>query len=75
MEEVPQAISQATRANRWGIEEDLIAKFHKLQGDTETLEGHIVIEMSDCGGQPQFLEVLARYDTYYKKCLLNSGSI
>ena len=42
------------------VEEDLIAMFHKLQGDTETLEGHIVIEMSDCGGQPQFLEVLAR---------------
>ena len=41
------------------VEKDLITKFHQLKGDTETLEGQVVIEMSDCGGQPQFLEVLA----------------
>lgn len=43
------------------LEEDLIVKFHQLGDDSESLEDQIVVEMSDCGGQPQFLEILPRF--------------
>ena len=43
------------------MEKDLIVKFHQLDGNVESLEGHIVCELSDCGGQPQFLEMLPRF--------------
>ena len=43
------------------VEKDLIVKFHQLDGNVESLEGHIVCELSDCGGQPQFLEMLPRF--------------
>ena len=43
------------------VEKDLIVKFHQLDGNVESLEDHIVCELSDCGGQPQFLEMLPRF--------------
>lgn len=43
------------------LEEDLIVKFHQLEDDVESLEDQVVVEMSDCGGQPQFLEILPRF--------------
>ena len=43
------------------VEKDLLVKFHHLGDDAESLEGQIVLEMSDCGGQPQFLEILPRF--------------
>ena len=42
------------------VEKDLIVKFHQPEASVESLEEQIVIEMSDCGGQPQFLEILPR---------------
>ena len=42
------------------VEKNLIVKFHQPEADVESLEDQVVIEMSDCGGQPQFLEVLPR---------------
>ena len=43
------------------IEKELIVKFHRPDENVESLEGQIVVEMSDCGGQPQFLEILPRF--------------
>lgn len=43
------------------VEKQLIAKFHQPDVDVESLEGKIIVEMSDCGGQPQFLEILPRF--------------
>ncbi len=44
------------------VEKDLIVKFHQV-GDyvVSSCEGQIIVEMSDCGGQPQFLEILPRF--------------
>lgn len=41
------------------VEKDLIVEFYQ-PGSVKSLDNQIVIEMSDCGGQPQFLEVLPR---------------
>ena len=43
------------------VEKELIVKFHRPDEDVESLEGQIVVELSDCGGQPQFLEILPRF--------------
>ena len=43
------------------VEKELLVKFHRPDEDVESLEGLIVVEMSDCGGQPQFLEILPRF--------------
>ena len=43
------------------VEKDLIVKFHQLDGNVKSLKDHIVSELSDCGGQPQFLEMLPRF--------------
>ena len=43
------------------IEEDLIIKFHHMKTDERSLENQVILEMSDCGGQPQFLEILPRF--------------
>jgi hypothetical protein len=43
------------------VEKQLIAKFHQPDEDVPSLEDQIVVEMSDCGGQPQFLEILPRF--------------
>jgi hypothetical protein len=43
------------------VEKELIAKFHQPDEDVASLEDQIVVEMSDCGGQPQFLEILPRF--------------
>lgn len=40
------------------VEKELIIKFHQPEGNVESLEDQIIVEMSDCGGQPQFLEIL-----------------
>ena len=40
------------------VEEELI---NRPDEDVESLEGQIVVELSDCGGQPQFLEILPRF--------------
>jgi hypothetical protein len=42
------------------VEKELIVKFHQPAEDVPSLEDQIVVEMSDCGGQPQFLEILPR---------------
>ena len=43
------------------VEKDLIVQFHKHEASVESLEGQIVGEVTDCGGQPQFLEILPRF--------------
>ena len=43
------------------VEKDMIVKFHQVDENVESLEDHIVCELSDCGGQPQFLEMLPRF--------------
>ena len=43
------------------VEKDLIVQFHKLEASVESLEGQTVGEVTDSGGQPQFLEVLPRF--------------
>ena len=43
------------------VEKDLLFKFDQIGASEESLEDHVLIEMSDFGGQPQFLEVLPRY--------------
>ena len=43
------------------VEKELIVKFHRPDEDVESLEDQIVLEFSDCGGQPQFLEILPRF--------------
>ena len=43
------------------VEKDLIVKFHLLDDLVESLKGHVICEMSDFGGQPQFLEILPRF--------------
>ena len=43
------------------VEKDLITRFYKADEDVKVLNGQIVGEMSDCGGQPQFLEILPKF--------------
>ena len=43
------------------VERELLVKYHTLSGDVRSLKGQIVIDISDCGGQPQFLESLPRF--------------
>ena len=43
------------------MEKDLITRFHKPDEDVKVLNGQIVGEMGDCGGQPQFLEILPKF--------------
>lgn len=43
------------------VEKELLVQFHQLDDSVESLEGHIICEMSDFGGQPQFLEILPRF--------------
>ena len=43
------------------VEKDLITRFYKPDEDVKVLDGQIVGEMSDCGGQPQFLEILPKF--------------
>ena len=43
------------------VEKDLITRFYKPDEDVKVLNGQIVGEMSDCGGQPQFLEILPKF--------------
>lgn len=43
------------------VEKELLVQFHQLDDSVESLDGHIVCEMSDFGGQPQFLEILPRF--------------
>ena len=43
------------------VEKDLITRFYKPDDDVKVLNGQIVGEMSDCGGQPQFLEILPKF--------------
>jgi hypothetical protein len=40
---------------------ELILKLHQLRTDEESFEGKTLCELTDCGGQPQFLEVLPRF--------------
>ena len=43
------------------VEKYLITHFNEPDEDVEVLNGQIVGEMSDCGGQPQFLEILPKF--------------
>ncbi len=43
------------------VERELLLKFHVADDSVQSLEGNVVIEISDCGGQLQFLEILPRF--------------
>ena len=43
------------------VEKDLIFQFHKREASVESLEDQTVGEVTDSGGQPQFLEILPRF--------------
>ena len=43
------------------VEENLIVDFHQPGEDVESLEDHTVGDVTDSGGQPQFLEILPRF--------------
>ena len=48
------------------VQKDLITSFNILDEDVKILNDQIVGEMSDCGGQPQFLEILPKFiDNYF----------
>ena len=52
------------------VEKELMVKFHRPDEDVESLEDQIVLEFSDCGGQPQFLEILPRFIENMSLCIL-----
>ena len=43
------------------VEKELITRFYKADEDVKLLKDQIVGEMGDCGGQPQFLEILPKF--------------
>ena len=43
------------------VEKDLIVQFNKHEASVESLEDQTVGEVTDSGGQPQFLEILPRF--------------
>lgn len=43
------------------VVKDLVISFYQLDEQIESLENEVVCEMRDCGGQPQFLEILPRF--------------
>ena len=43
------------------VEKDLITRFYKPDENVKLLNDQIVGEMGDCGGQPQFLEILPKF--------------
>ena len=43
------------------VERDLLTRFHKPDEDKNLLNGQTLAEMTDCGGQPQLLEILPRF--------------
>ena len=43
------------------VEKDLITRFYKTEENVKLLKDQIVGEMGDCGGQPQFLEILPKF--------------
>ena len=43
------------------VEKNLIVQFHQQEATVEPLEYQTVGEVTDCGGQPQFLEILPRF--------------
>ena len=56
-----QRIMQTPKKPSDEIEGDLIVKFHNIGDEVDSTEGQMLLEMSDCGGQPQFLEILPRF--------------
>ena len=43
------------------VERDLKIRLHQADDTVESLQGKVVLEMSDSGGQPQFLEILPKF--------------
>ena len=46
---------------RDNLERELIMKYCTIDNTVKSLEGQVIVEISDCGGQPQFLEILPRF--------------
>ena len=46
------------------VERELIVKYYTIGDSVESLKGQVIVEISDCGGQPQFLEILPRFIKY-----------
>ncbi len=46
------------------VERDFMVKFATLGDEVESFNGQVVVDITDCGGQPQFLEILPRFFEY-----------